>query len=103
VAVTATFRPPGPGAPPVHVRVVLAGPPRWPRLRAFLRGVWAVLVLFVTAADALFTALVGIAPLAPKFRQIGLVIAEQYRVGCSGAVDADVIELDEDKGGAHGR
>lgn len=60
-----------------------------------LRGLLGVVVLFLTALDALVTAVLGWAPLTPKLREIRQVIADEYRAASHGAVDADVIGEDE--------
>ncbi len=57
---------------------------------SFWRGLWAVVVLLLTALDALITALLGWAPFTPKLRQIGHVIADEYRAGAHGWTDAEV-------------
>jgi hypothetical protein len=59
-----------------------------------LRGCWSVLVLVLTALDALLTALVGIGPLTPKLRELRHVIADQYRAGACGVRDAVVVDDD---------
>lgn len=66
------------------------------RVGPILRGVLAVLLLIVTALDALLTALLGTAPLAPKARRLGRAVADEYRAAAAGAVDAEVID-DEEK------
>lgn len=68
---------------------------RPPRGRSVLRGLLGVVVLFLTALDALVTAVLGWAPLTPKLREIRQVIADEYRAASHGAVDADVIGEDE--------
>lgn len=45
------------------------------------RGLVAVAVLLLTAADALLTAAVGIPPVAWCARRIGAVVREAYRLG----------------------
>ena len=64
------------------------------RLEAVLRGCWAVLVLFLTAVDELVTALLGIRPLTPLLRKAGHVVADEYRAGQHGWIDAEVIDPD---------
>ncbi len=65
-----------------------------PTLAEVLRGLLAVLVLLLTGLDALLTALVGIRPLAPILTRLGHVIADEYRAGRHGYIDADVLDDD---------
>lgn len=66
-----------------------AEPPRcrfdW---RGTARGIWAVIVLLVSAIDHYLAALFGVPPLAWCARQVGGVIAEAYRQGRYGPVSA---------------
>jgi hypothetical protein len=57
-----------------------------------LRGCWAVVLLFLTALDALVTALMGIAPLTPRLREMRHVISDEYRAGAHGWIDSDVFD-----------
>ncbi|REE96641.1 hypothetical protein [Thermomonospora umbrina] len=68
---------------------------RWARMRPVLRGLLAVALLLVTAVDALLTALIGVRPLVPLLRSLAAVLADEYRAGRVGAIDADVIEDDD--------
>ena len=72
-------------------------------LRAVLRGVVAVLVLFTSAADHYLSAAAGIPPIAWCTRQVAAVIREAYRLGRFGPpsertdiehhiVDAEIID-----------
>ncbi|MGI8333518.1 hypothetical protein ACRYCC_26495 [Actinomadura scrupuli] len=63
--------------------------------RAVARGLLAVLLLVLTGVDALATALVGLPPLAWIGRKLGRELADEYRRGYHGALDAEVIEGDE--------
>lgn len=65
------------------------------RARSVALGLLGVLVLLITAADALVTALLGIPPITPKVRELGRVIADEYRCAAMGAVDADIDEKEE--------
>ncbi|MEU9019978.1 hypothetical protein [Actinomadura sp. NPDC048394] len=71
------------------------GPSFWERFGPVARGVLAVLSLLATALDALVTALLGTAPLAPRLCRAGRVLADEYRAGRAGAVDAEVIDDNE--------
>lgn len=76
-----------------HFRVqVPPGPSLWGRFGPVLRGLLAVLALVATAMDALVTALLGTAPLTPRLRRAGRVLADEYRAGHAGAVDAEVVD-----------
>ncbi|WP_344247302.1 hypothetical protein [Actinocorallia libanotica] len=55
-------------------------------------GLRAVLLLLLTGIDALLTALIGIRPLAPALSRLGHVIADEYRAGRHGYVDAEVVD-----------
>jgi hypothetical protein len=72
----------------------------WEAALAVLRGLQAVLVLVLTAADALVTAVIGIPPLTLALRRIRLAIGDEYRRGYYDAVEAEVI--DPGPGGADG-
>lgn len=63
--------------------------------RPMVAGLLAVLALFLTALDDLLAAVAGARPLRFEARELAEVIAETYRR--AGAVDADVIE-DDDEG-----
>jgi hypothetical protein len=67
------------------------------RLRAVFRGLLAVAALLLGGADALATAAAGIPPLAWICRQIGRVIADEYRRGYQGATDAELVEDEIDE------
>lgn len=73
----------------------LNSPSRPGRARATLRGLAAVLTHLLGALDALVTARLGIPPLAWLARRTGHAIADEYRRGYAGAVDAEVIDEDE--------
>ncbi|MER5419894.1 hypothetical protein [Streptosporangium roseum] len=62
------------------------------RLHAAVRGALAVLVLLVTAADAWLTALLGLPPITPVLHRLTGVIADAWRSGAAGAIDAEVID-----------
>jgi hypothetical protein len=64
----------------------------WERARAVLRGLWAVAVLFVTAADALITAVLGVPPAAWTLRRVRLAASDEYHRGYWHATDAEVVE-----------
>jgi hypothetical protein len=53
---------------------------------------WAVLLLILTGIEALLTALIGIRPLSPVLARLGHVVADEYRAGRHGYVDADVAD-----------
>jgi len=63
-----------------------------PTLAEVLDGLRAVVILLLTALDALLTALLGIRPLSPCLVHLGHVIADEYRAGRHGYVDADVVD-----------
>ncbi len=73
------------------------GPSVWERLGPVLRGLLAVLAMVATAVDALVTAVLGTAPLAPRLRRAGRVLADEYRAGHAGAVDAEVIDNHDER------
>ena len=82
-------------------RFALQSSPRrswWERVRPVLRGCWAVVVLVATAVDALITAVLGVAPLTPRLRTLRQVLADEYRAGRAGAVDAEVFDPNEQVG-----
>ena len=64
------------------------------RFLAVARGVWAVVRLLWGALWALTAAALGVPPVRPA--RLGHVIADEYRAGRVGAVDAEVIEDDPD-------
>ena len=64
------------------------------RVLMVLRGLLAVLLLLCNALASLVSALLGIAP--GTARKIGHAIADEYRAGRAGAVDADVIDDEGD-------
>jgi hypothetical protein len=64
----------------------------WERARAVLRGLWAVAVLFVTAADALITAALGVPPAAWALRRVRRAASDEYQRGYWHATDAEVVE-----------
>jgi hypothetical protein len=66
-------------------------PPRNP-VTATLRAIWGVTCLFIGAADALITALLGVTPLAGPWTELRAVIADRWRLAYHDARDADVIE-----------
>jgi hypothetical protein len=71
----------------------------WEGIRAVARGVRAVVVLFLTAADALVTAVMGVPPIACTWRRVRLAVSEEYRRGYWDAIeDAEVIEPGPDDG-----
>jgi hypothetical protein len=87
-----------PGAGLSRARV-FAPPPRrswWERTPPVLRGVLAVLLLLALIADELVTAVLRLPPLAPHARRFAAELADEYRRGRAGAVDAHVIE-DQDQ------
>lgn len=71
------------------------GPSTWERLSPVAYGLLAVLALVASAVDALVTALLGVAPLGPRLRRAGRVLADEYRAGHAGAVDVDVVDDNE--------
>ncbi|WP_395110587.1 hypothetical protein [Actinomadura sp. SCN-SB] len=64
------------------------------RLVAVLRGIWRVIQLALSALGVLVTAVTGIPPTMPT--HIAHLIADEYRAGRAGAIDADVIEDEEE-------
>ena len=71
----------------------------WEAACAVLRGLVAVLVLVLTAADALVTAVIGIPPVTLALRQARRAIGDVYRTGYYDAVEAEVIEPGPDDPG----
>lgn len=65
------------------------------RLLMVARGLWAVLLLLLSAIAALSSAVVGFPP--GRARALGHVIADEYRAGRAGAVDATVVEDGDDR------
>jgi hypothetical protein len=63
----------------------------WERARAIGRGVLAVLVFLLTAADALLTAVIGVPPLAWTARRICTALGDEFRRGYWDAIDAEEI------------
>jgi hypothetical protein len=57
-----------------------------------VRGCCAVVLLFLTALDALVTALLGIAPLTPRLREMRHVISDEYQAGAHGWINAEVFD-----------
>ncbi|TDC55586.1 hypothetical protein E1281_11675 [Actinomadura sp. KC345] len=81
-----------------HFRVQAPpGRSAWERLGPVVRGLLAVLALLATAVDALVTALLGTAPLAPRLHRAGRIVADEYRAGHAGAVDAEVVDDHEEQ------
>lgn len=62
------------------------------RLRAVLRGVWAVIVLVLSAIETLGSALTGIPRPSYYLRKLGHVIAEEYRNARDDVIDAEIID-----------
>jgi hypothetical protein len=60
------------------------------RLLMVARGLWAVLLLLLSAAASLCSAIANIP--AGRARALGHVIADEYRAGRAGAIDAIVVE-----------
>jgi len=85
-----------------HVRSARRSPaPSWWRVLAGVaRGLVAVVVLVVTAVDALVTAVIGTAPVLPRLgravrwlgREIARETGDAFRGGRAGVVDAEVID-----------
>jgi hypothetical protein len=71
----------------------------WEAARAVLRGLAAVLVLVLTAVDALVTAVIGIPPITLAWRQVRRAVGDVYRTGYYDAVEAEVIESGPDDPG----
>lgn len=69
-----------------------ASRPDRPTVAEALLGMWAVLLLILTGIEALLTALIGIRPLSPVVARLGHVLADEYRAGRHGYVDADVTD-----------
>jgi hypothetical protein len=59
-------------------------------LYAVLRGLWAVARLLAGAVAALASAAIGTPPASAT--RLGHLIADEYRAGRAGAIDAEVIE-----------
>jgi hypothetical protein len=78
---------------PVHPARAAAAP-RSPR--AIARGLTAVAALFLTAADALITAVLGLPRLAWVARRVAAACGEEYRRARWDAVD--VIEVIDEPG-----
>lgn len=66
---------------------------------AVLRGLLAVLVLLLTALDALVTAVIGIPPVTLALRKARRAISDEYRRGYDNAVEAEVIDPGPDDTG----
>lgn len=66
-------------------------------LWSVLRGCVAVLVLVLTALDALVTAVLGVSPVTPVLSRLRHVIADEYRAARMGAVNAEPIDDQERK------
>ncbi|MCP2343387.1 hypothetical protein [Actinomadura rupiterrae] len=81
---TATARPAGPSARPAW----------WTRLAGVARGCWRVLVLCWAALCALVSAAVGTPP--GVCSRLGHVLADEYRAGRAGAIDAETTEPHSD-------
>jgi hypothetical protein len=64
-------------------------------IRSTLRATWAVICLFIGAADALITALLGVTPLAGGWARVRTVIADRWRMAYLDARDADVVDEEE--------
>jgi len=71
----------------------------WSQACTVLRGLLAVAVMLLTALDEVVTALLGMPALTPRLRYWSRVIADEYRIGAAGAVDADVIDDTNDSEG----
>jgi len=71
----------------------------WEAACAVLRGLRAVLVLVLTAADALVTAVIGIPPITLALRRIRRAIGDEYSRGYYDAVEAEVIDPGPDDTG----
>jgi hypothetical protein len=69
------------------------GRPDWHEV---LRGVRAVVVLLLTALDALVTAVLGIRPLAPVIARLGHALVDEYRAGANDWIDVEVIDIEDD-------
>lgn len=63
----------------------------WDAACAVMRGLAAVLVLILTAADQLATALIGVPPLARALRRIRHAVGDEYRRGYYDAVEAEEV------------
>ncbi|MEU3168946.1 hypothetical protein [Streptosporangium sp. NPDC006930] len=60
-------------------------------------GLWAVLRLFLTAADDLLAAVAGTRPIRYDVRDAAQVIGEAYRTGKHHVAEGDVIDDEEDR------
>jgi hypothetical protein len=63
----------------------------WEAARAVMRGLVAVAVLIITAADALMTAVIGVPPITWTWRRVRTVLSDEYRRGYYDAIEAEVI------------
>lgn len=72
-------------------------PPRNP-VTAVLRALWGLFCLFIGAADALISAVLGITPLAGPWAQLRGVIADRWRLDYHDARDVEVIEEESEDG-----
>src|SRR5262249_46634966 len=89
------YQPPNDPRPP-------AGPVIADTLAGIFRGVWAVICLITSAADALVSAVLGTPRMAPIGHRLGREIADEYRRGFHDAIDVtdpddedDVIDSDD--------
>jgi hypothetical protein len=64
----------------------------WSRVRAAVRGLLAVLVMLLTALDEVATALLHLPALTPRLRRWWRILAEEYRRGSMGVIDAEIID-----------
>ena len=87
----------------IYVRADSQCPPPRQGWRGVARGLLAVAVLLLTAADALVTALAGVPPMAWAARRIRRVIADEYRRAYYDAVDAEILPEDSGTGSDSGR
>lgn len=83
-----------PGESAAGVPAILE-PPLRSRLFVVVRGLWAVVRLLLSAVAALSSAVTGFPP--GRARALGHVIADEYRAGRAGAIDADVVEDQDDR------
>jgi hypothetical protein len=60
--------------------------------RAVMRGLWAVVVLFLTAADTLASAVLSVPPAAWMWRRVRLAVSDEYRRAYWDAIEAEVVE-----------
>jgi len=79
------------------VQVQLPPRPRSPRgFRAVLRGLAAVALLFITAADALLTAVLGVPRMTWLARRVTAACGEEYQRARWGAIEVtEVIDIDD--------